>query len=29
MESAYELDVPLKVDVGSGSNWADAAPAGH
>jgi DNA polymerase-1 len=29
MESAYELDVPLKVDVGSGPNWADAAPAGH
>jgi DNA polymerase-1 len=29
MESAYELEVPLKVDVGSGPNWADAAPAGH
>ena len=29
MESAYELSVPLKVDVGSGENWADAAPAGH
>jgi DNA polymerase-1 len=29
MESAYELDVPLKVDVGSGPNWAVAAPAGH
>jgi DNA polymerase-1 len=29
MESAYELDVPLKVDVGSGPNWAEAAPAGH
>jgi DNA polymerase-1 len=29
MESAYELDVPLKVDVGFGPNWAVAAPAGH
>ncbi len=23
MESAIELDVPLKVDVGIGSNWAE------
>ncbi len=29
MESAYELSVPLRVDVGSAENWADAAPAGH
>jgi DNA polymerase I len=29
MEAAYELSVPLKVDLGSGSTWADAAPAGH
>ena len=29
MESAYELEVPLRVDVGSGTNWAEAAPAGH
>jgi DNA polymerase-1 len=29
MESAYELEVPLKVDVGWGPNWAIAAPAGH
>jgi DNA polymerase I len=29
MDAAYELSVPLRVDVGSGSNWADAAPAGH
>ena len=29
MESAYELEVPLRVDVASGPNWADAAPAGH
>ncbi len=29
MESAYELSVPLRVDMGSGPNWADAAPAGH
>jgi DNA polymerase-1 len=29
MEAAYELSVPLRVDVGSGPNWADAAPAGH
>ncbi|MDQ3991272.1 MAG: DNA polymerase I, partial [Actinomycetota bacterium] len=29
MESAYRLSVPLRVDVGSGRTWADAAPAGH
>jgi DNA polymerase-1 len=29
MESAYELTVPLKVDLGWGKNWAEAAPAGH
>jgi DNA polymerase-1 len=29
MESAYELTVPLRVDVGWGGNWAEAAPAGH
>ncbi len=29
MESACELTVPLKVDIGWGKNWAEAAPAGH
>jgi DNA polymerase-1 len=29
MESAYELSVPLRVDLGWGANWAEAAPAGH
>ncbi|HXF36400.1 MAG TPA: DNA polymerase I [Actinomycetota bacterium] len=29
MESAYELAVPLRADVGWGPNWAEAAPAGH
>jgi DNA polymerase-1 len=29
METAYPLTVPLKVDVGWGPNWAEAAPAGH
>jgi DNA polymerase-1 len=29
MESAYELSVPLRVDVGSGADWSEAAPAGH
>jgi len=29
MSSAYELSVPLRVDVGHGDTWADAAPAGH
>jgi DNA polymerase-1 len=29
MESAYELEVPLRSDVGWGDNWAEAVPAGH
>jgi DNA polymerase-1 len=29
MESAYPLTVPLRADLGSGSNWAEAVPAGH
>ena len=29
MEGAYEMTVPLRVDVGHGKNWAEAAPAGH
>ncbi len=29
MSAAYDLSVPLKVDVGSGPTWADAAPEGH
>jgi DNA polymerase I len=29
MESAYHLTVPLRVDLGSGKSWAEAAPAGH
>ncbi len=29
MESAYDLDVPLRADLGSGPNWAEAVPAGH
>jgi DNA polymerase I len=29
MSAAYELSVPLRVDVGTGETWADAAPAGH
>ncbi len=29
METAYELSVPLRVDIGRGSDWAAAAPAGH
>jgi DNA polymerase-1 len=29
METAYPLSVPLKVDLGWGRNWAEAAPAGH
>ncbi|MBI4261730.1 MAG: DNA polymerase I, partial [Actinobacteria bacterium] len=27
MESAYELSVPLRADVGWGANWAEAVPA--
>jgi DNA polymerase-1 len=29
MESAFDLDVKLRADIGWGSNWSDAAPAGH
>jgi len=29
MEAAYELDVPLRADIGWGANWAEAVPAGH
>ncbi len=29
MEAAYELDVPLRADIGWGRNWAEAVPAGH
>ena len=29
MESAYKLSVPLRVDLGWGRDWAEAAPAGH
>jgi DNA polymerase-1 len=29
METAYPLTVPLRVDLGSGKSWAEAAPAGH
>ena len=29
METAYPLTVPIRVDLGSGKNWAEAAPAGH
>ncbi|MCJ7832578.1 MAG: DNA polymerase, partial [Actinobacteria bacterium] len=29
MESAYELRVPLLVDIGYGADWAEAAPEGH
>jgi DNA polymerase-1 len=29
MESAYPLTVPLRVDVGWGKDWSQAAPAGH
>jgi DNA polymerase I len=29
MESAFELSVPLRVDIGTGRDWSTAAPAGH
>jgi DNA polymerase I-like protein with 3'-5' exonuclease and polymerase domains len=29
MEQAYEMTVPLRVEVGWGKHWAEAAPAGH
>jgi DNA polymerase-1 len=29
MESACDLTVPLRADIGWGSNWGEAAPAGH
>jgi DNA polymerase I len=29
MEAAYELEVPLRADIGWGANWAEAVPAGH
>jgi len=29
MEEAFELDVPLRADVGWGTDWSAAAPAGH
>ena len=29
MEEAYPLTVPLKVDLGWGKDWSQAAPAGH
>jgi DNA polymerase-1 len=29
MESAVQLDVPLRADLGWGANWSDAAPEGH
>jgi DNA polymerase-1 len=29
MESAFDLTVPLRADIGWGANWSDAAPAGH
>jgi len=29
MEAAYELTVPLRADIGWGSNWSEAAPEGH
>jgi len=29
MSTAYELSVPLRVDLGTGLTWADATPEGH
>jgi DNA polymerase-1 len=29
MEAAFELTVPLRADLGWGTDWADAVPAGH
>jgi DNA polymerase-1 len=29
MEGAYPLEVKLQADLGWGSNWSEAAPAGH
>jgi len=29
MEAGEQLSVPLRADLGWGSNWAEAAPAGH
>ncbi|MEP7033042.1 MAG: DNA polymerase I [Actinomycetota bacterium] len=29
MEAAYQLTVPLRADIGWGSNWSEAAPEGH
>jgi DNA polymerase I len=29
MEAAYDLDVPLRADIGWGHDWAEAVPAGH
>jgi DNA polymerase-1 len=29
MESAVDLDVALRADIGWGANWAEAAPEGH
>ncbi len=29
MESAFDLEVKLRADIGWGKNWSDAAPAGH
>jgi DNA polymerase-1 len=29
MESAVELEVDLRADLGRGANWSEAAPAGH